>query len=254
MNRLLAGFFMCWGNFCYIPGPKKWDENARSYMLGWLPTIGFFIGLIWAGIYYGLLVMKVPFMMVCVIALWLPFVLSGYIHVDGYMDVNDALMSRGTLEKKREILKDSRCGTFAIVSFIFLLFIEFGALSSAISYGIDFVNLILITVLSRTVSGVEVLNSRKLMETSQYKEMSEEAAGSRKANILMAVQLVVYLALAAVFCRYYYATAFVIIATVLGTFIPIELAKKQLQGMNGDIAGYGILWGEMIGIVALIFC
>lgn len=286
---------MCWGNFCYIPGLKKWDENARAYMLGWLPTVGFAIGAVWAAVYTGLIAIKMPFMAVCVITLWLPFMLSGFIHVDGYMDVNDALMSRGTLEKKRAILKDSTCGAFAVVSLVFLLFIEFGFLSSAISYGIDTVNLILITVISRSVAGLSVLNFTP-METSQYsamkgvntdpeencesKDLKSEAekseddidlasdfdsqetkengasakSGTRGADILLIVQLIFYLVLAALFCTYYLATVFVLIATVLGTIIPILVAKKGLQGMNGDIAGYGIIWGEMVGIMALIFC
>ncbi len=331
---------MCWGNFCYIPGPKKWDENARAYMLGWLPTVGFFIGAIWAAIYTGLITIQMPFMAVCVIALWLPFILSGFIHVDGYMDVNDALMSRGSLEKKRAILKDSRCGTFAIVSLIFLLIIEFGFLSSAISYGIDIVNLVLITVISRSVSGLAVLNFTP-METSQYSAMkgvkkenkdsaeqgeaslgggdcgaqlyedcseaaaadgeqsgggdgercsedcgdsggeqhgencgetadgnagynggeacseqlkNGEAASTGSANILLLVQLIIYLVLVGLFCTYYLATALVFVSTVLGAIIPILLAKRQLKGMNGDIAGYGILWGEMIGMMTLVFC
>lgn len=243
---------MCWGNFCYIPGPKKWDENARAYMLGWLPTVGFFIGAIWAAIYSGLVAVQLPFMAVCVIALWLPFILSGFIHVDGYMDVNDALMSRGSLEKKRAILKDSRCGTFAIVSLIFLLIIEFGFLSSAISYGIDIVNLVLITVISRSAAGLAVLNFTP-METSQYSAMKGIDVTTKAANILLIVQLLVYLAITALLCTYYLVTMLVLAATVLGTIIPILLAKRQLQGMNGDIAGYGILWGEMIGMMALMF-
>ena len=271
---------MCWGNFCYIPGPKKWDENARAYMLGWLPTVGFFIGAIWAAIYSGLVAVQLPFMAVCVIALWLPFILSGFIHVDGYMDVNDALMSRGSLEKKRAILKDSRCGTFAIVSLIFLLIIEFGFLSSAISYGIDIVNLVLITVISRSAAGLAVLNFTP-METSQYSAMkgiekensdsvnpdsaksddskskeetkNEKVATTKDANVLLIVQLIIYLVIIGLLCTYYLVTMLVLAATVLGTIIPILLAKRQLQGMNGDIAGYGILWGEMIGMMALMF-
>ena len=39
---------MCWGTFCYIPGPKKWDEEARPYMLAWLPAVGAVMGALWA--------------------------------------------------------------------------------------------------------------------------------------------------------------------------------------------------------------
>ncbi len=48
MRKLLIGFCMSWGFFCYIPGPKKWDEEARPYMLAWLPTVSAIMGIIWA--------------------------------------------------------------------------------------------------------------------------------------------------------------------------------------------------------------
>ena len=85
---------MSWGNFCFIPGPKKWDEEARPYMLGWLPTVGAIMGLIWALCFYILFRVSLPVMAAAAILTWVPFVLSGFIHVDGYMDVNDAVMKR----------------------------------------------------------------------------------------------------------------------------------------------------------------
>ena len=106
MKKVFTGLLMCWGNFCYIPGPKKWDEEARPYMLAWLPTVGFIMGLIWGA--FGILgtSFMLPYMACAAVLTWIPFVISGFIHVDGYMDVNDALMSRGDLTKKRRIPAD----------------------------------------------------------------------------------------------------------------------------------------------------
>ena len=68
------------------------------------------------------------------------------------------------------------------------------------------------------------------------------------------VQLVIYTALAFWASSYYAATALVYGAVVLGTLISVTYAKKQLGGMSGDIAGYGIVWGEFCGIAMLVFC
>lgn len=248
MRKLLIGFCMCWGNFCYIPGPKKWDDEARPYMLGWLPSVGAVMGVIWAAIYmlmshFGLHVMAQAAVMV-----WLPFILSGFMHVDGYMDVNDAVMSRGTLEKKRAILKDSRCGTFAIVSFIFLVIVEFGFMYGALDKGLDPVRLVMIMIMARGFSGF-MMATRKPMETSQYINL----ARNKKADAFMLLQMAVFMILGCILGVEYTRVLMTICCGILGTLVSILLAEKDLQGMNGDIAGYGILWGEMLGILSLVF-
>ena len=140
--------------------------------------------------------------------------------------------------------------------------------------GMDFVNIVIITVLSRAIAGLEVLLSKPL-GTSQYASLSESifsssdeteaetqdeaeekpAAATKKQGImLLLIQLVIYTALGFWASTYYASTALVYGAVVLGTFISITYAKKQLGGMSGDIAGYGIVWGEFCGVAMLVFC
>ena len=289
MKKLFTGFCMCWGNFCYIPGPRKWDEEARPYMLAWLPTVGFIMGLIWGAI--GILVFKfqLPQMATAALLVWVPFVISGFIHVDGYMDVNDALMSRGDLQKKRAILKDSRCGTFAIVSFVFLVLIEFGCMASYADPGIGkslkplvdalvssgllsifspgmgngmlnaltglhdpktiLMAFAMIMTVPRAVSGFLMMNLEP-METSQYRMMMKDT----KAAIFMVVQLLVLVIIAHSVCPRgdRFGLMMIIGLSFLGSLISCFIARHQLKGMNGDIAGYGILWGELLGMIGLL--
>ena len=289
MKKVFTGLLMCWGNFCYIPGPKKWDEEARPYMLAWLPTVGFIMGLIWGA--FGILgtSFMLPYMACAAVLTWIPFVISGFIHVDGFMDVNDALMSRGDLTKKRAILKDSRCGTFAIVSFVFLVLIEFGCMASFADPGIgpslkplvdvllgsglmqlfsqgmgnSLINTLtaghdpktilmcfaMIMTVPRAVSGFLMMNLEP-METSQYKMMMKDT----KAAVFMAVQLLILIVVAHTVCPRADRFGLMIIVglSFLGSLISCLIARHQLKGMNGDIAGYGILWGELMGIIGLL--
>ena len=206
MKKILTGFCMCWGMFCFIPGPKKWDKEARPYMLAWLPTVGAIMGMIWALCLRGMLSMDIPDMAAAALLTWIPFVLSGFIHVDGYMDVNDAVMSRGTLENKRAILKDSRCGTFAIVSFIFLVLVEFGCLAARYGglhigymkffeiYPYALLQLVMVMAIPRAVSGL-VMMTAKPMDTSQYSEMNKNTG----AVIFLIVQTAVLIAVGLLF-------------------------------------------------------
>ena len=237
--KYLTGFFMTWGNFCSLPCPvKRWDSGCKSLMLGFLPSIGLIIGLIWAAIYVGLVYLGFPFLVVSFILAFLPFALCGFMHMDGFMDCSDAIMSRKPLEDRQRILKDTHTGAFSVISAIFMILAYFAFISTAASLG-----------------------SRPL-GTSQYVELDEAnqeidaATKSTKKQgvILLVVQLVIYTALAFWASSYYAATALVYGAVVLGTLISVTYAKKQLGGMSGDIAGYGIVWGEFCGIAMLVFC
>ena len=171
--KLLTGFLMTWGNFCSLPCPvKRWDDNCKSLMVGFLPTIGLIIGLLWAGIYVGLVYLSFPFLVVSFILAFLPFCLCGFMHMDGFMDCSDAIMSRRPLEERQRILKDTHTGAFAVISAVFMILGYFAFISTAASMGMDFVNIVIITVLSRSIAGLEVLLSKPL-GTSQYASLSE---------------------------------------------------------------------------------
>ena len=163
---------MAWGNFCSLPCPlKRWDNRAKSLMLGFLPSVGLIIGLLWAVIYFALVYLGFPYLPIVFMVTFLPFALCGFIHLDGFMDCSDAIMSRRPLEERQRILKDSHTGAFAVVSLIFLLLAYYSCVSTAVGVGIDFVNMVMIVVLSRSVSGIHVLLC-KPMKQSQYAQMS----------------------------------------------------------------------------------
>ncbi len=292
---------MAWGNFCSLPCPaKRWDNNYTSLMLGFLPLIGLVIGIIWSAVYFGLVYLGFPFFVVAFLITFLPFALCGFMHMDGFMDCCDAIMSRRPLEERQRILKDSNTGAFAVVSMIFLILGYFCFLSTAVTTGVDFANMVMIVVLSRAVSGLHVLIC-KPMGQSQYAQMQEEAealvnsevleaaeiseiietaetseeteeiasceteetteepAASKKSTkkqgiILLCVLLAIISALAFWSSSYLIATALVSAFTALGCLIAIQYAKKNLGGMSGDIAGFGIIWGELMGVFALVLC
>lgn len=59
----------------------------------------------------------------------LPWLVTGFMHLDGYMDVCDAVLSRRELATRQRILKDSHCGAFAVIGMVLLALCS-GAYSS----------------------------------------------------------------------------------------------------------------------------
>ena len=290
MEKYITGFFMTWGNFFSIPCPcKRWDSKYTSLMLGFLPLIGLLIGIIWAVLYYALVTLGFPFLVVAFFVTLIPLILCGFMHMDGFMDVSDAIMSRRDLAERQRILKDSNTGAFAVISVIFMILGYFCFLSTAISSGVDFANMVMIVVVSRAVAALHVLIC-KPMQTSQYTVMQEEKVDEeaepierteeaeetetgeyyakadpmpveepkkttrKEGIILLCIILAIITVFELVMSMYVVATIFVIALTALGTLIAIQRAKKNLAGMNGDIAGYGIVWGELVGAFALVLC
>ena len=251
--RLLTGFFMAWGNFLTLPCPlKRWDNDLKNYMLGFLPSVGLIIGLIWAGVCYLLAWLTFPFLVMAFILTLVPFALCGFMHLDGFMDCCDAIMSRKPLEDRQKILKDSHTGAFAVVSLAFLLLGFHAFLSTAISSGLDFIDLILIPVTSRAVSAANVL-LRQPIGHSQYAkgEGATDSSQKKKAVVIILAQLAVYCGAGLYFAISAAATAIVVGVTALAGLIAIAYARRQLGGMSGDIAGYGIVWGELFGVLAM---
>ena len=91
MRDWVYGFFMAWGMFLAIPCPKKlWSETARRKMLVCLPLVGLLVGGIWAGAW--LLLRSAPGPVRAAVCAAVPWLVTGFLHLDGYMDVCDAVL------------------------------------------------------------------------------------------------------------------------------------------------------------------
>lgn len=252
--KIFTGLFMAWGNFLTVPCPcKKWDNDLKNYMLGFLPSVGLILGVIWAAICLLMVYLGIPFLVMSFVQTFTLFALCGFMHLDGFMDCCDAIMSRKPLEIRQQILKDSHCGAFSVVSVVFMILAYFSCLSTAISIGLDFVNLCLIPVASRAVAGANVL-LRKPIGHSQYAggAGAENSSQKKKAVALIVLQLMLFVAASYFIASDFIITLAVVASTALGTYLATIYGKRQLGGMSGDIAGFAITWGELAGIFAML--
>ena len=59
-------------------------------------------------------------------------ILNRFLHLDGLMDFCDAMWGGHTVERRLEIMRDSRVGSFAVAGGVCVLLVKFGALSSGL--------------------------------------------------------------------------------------------------------------------------
>lgn len=237
---------MAFGMFCALPNPVPvWDEAARPLMIVCFPLVGLLMGGLWALAAWLLGLAGLTGLLGAAILAVLPFLLTGFIHLDGYMDCCDAVLSRRDLPERQRILKDSHCGAFAVICLALLLLVQFAVLCDC-DWQLCPLALVAIPMAPRCVTGLAV-SVKKPMGTSQYagayrKQVRRGNVAALAAELALAVLLPpVFLGLRGI------APA----CAALAACLAVQFGARQLGGMSGDISGYGVSLGECAGLLAL---
>lgn len=106
-------------------------EISRSR--GWYPFVGLLYGLMLAGLVAVFSIIPPPFvhtLLAAALLLVMPALVNRFLHLDGLMDYCDAMWGGRTVERRLEIMRDSRVGSFAVAGCFCVLIIKFAALSN----------------------------------------------------------------------------------------------------------------------------
>jgi adenosylcobinamide-GDP ribazoletransferase len=246
--RWLKGFWMALGMFCGIPLPfHVWDGKLNAIAVVSLPLVGAIIGVIWWASGLILLMPNLPIVMVAAVLAVVPFFAAGFIHLDGYMDTSDALLSRRPLEEKLRILKDPRVGAFAVVMLAILFLMQFAAVYTIAERGKHLALLITICVISRSCSALSVFVLRHTPESNYIAMLGRTVTMRHKAFIVI-------IALTAIALSFLYAGFIGLIVSasvVTGYSFAIKSVYKNFDGISGDLLGYSMVISELCGLIAL---
>ena len=246
--RYLKGFYMSLGMFCRIPLPFHiWDEKYAALMISAFPLVGLVIGVLWWLVGVLLIALGIPLILTGAFLALTPFLIAGFIHLDGYMDTSDALLSCRQLEDKLRILKDPRVGAFAVIMFGILLLLQFTAMYTVAEYGRYLVLLVSISVVSRSCSTLSIFTLRSIPQ-SDYGPMLTQNIGISHKLFVIAVAIITTA------LSFLYAGAWgliVIVAVIVGYVCAIAHAYRGFKGISGDLLGYALIIGELCGLIAL---
>jgi len=248
MRKFYKGFIMALSMFTVLPTPYvEWDDEGVKNMMKFYPVVGLIVGAIWSAAYYLMNIFNVSIILKSIFVMIVPFIITGMLHLDGFMDVCDAILSRRDREEKLRILKDSTTGAFAVISLVMLFFLQFGGIYSIFEKNVQFYVLILIPIVSR--SGVAFfLLSRVTIKESTLGTYFKK--GTNKIDrIIMLISVLIMFVISFFVLNLYGILMIALI--IIGITWAVEKCRKEFGGISGDVAGFALVVGEVIGILTL---
>jgi adenosylcobinamide-GDP ribazoletransferase len=199
-------------------------------------VVGFIIGLMLAVLNW-LLSLILPPAVVNGLLITAMVLLSGALHLDGFIDTCDGLAGHRTVEDRWRIMHDSRSGAFGIVGAVVLLLVKYASLSS-VPANLMTATLVIMPVVSRWAMVYAVFAYPYARPTGLGRVFKEGASGPGLA-LATAFALAVSIGVAWwAKVNYFYLVGLVILfGTWLITLLMATCLKRKLAGLTGDTYG-----------------
>ncbi|MES2872666.1 MAG: adenosylcobinamide-GDP ribazoletransferase [Bacteroidota bacterium] len=242
MRRELSIFLACLSFYTRIPvaiAGGKAADLAQS--IKYFPLIGWLAGALSALVFIGSNIvfgqnLAIVFSMLSTI------LLTGALHEDGLADVCDGFGGGWIREKILEIMKDSRIGTYGVISLVFVTAIKFLTIQQLIA-GMNFPSqwplLTLLFILAHTLSR---FNASTMIFTHNYVRADESKSGAmvlnaKLSNLYVALVFTLIPLIILVFYTQQYKWIFILVPL---TFVKLFLNRyfdKWIGGYTGDCLG-----------------
>ena len=249
MKDLMRSVVMAFSMFSVVPTPRvAWKDENMRFMLAALPLVGAVIGLALWGYLALSALLRLQSVLTAVGLTLLPLILSGGIHLDGFMDTADALGSRAEPEKKRAILKDPHAGAFAVIAVAAYLLL-YAACCTELPATWQTACFLGLTHVAARASGA-LLCTAVPPWSGQGLQKTFHDASARSAGYLLGVWLL--LSGAALVILYPVGGGAALAAAALCFVAVWRVSIKQFGGMSGDLAGFLITLTELAMLFAYV--
>ena len=246
--RLIHSFIIAFSTYSRIPMPQvEWTEERRRYVMCFFPLIGAAIGmLLWLWLLLCDRLAIGPLLRGAVGAV-LPLLVSGGIHMDGFMDASDAMASWQTAERRLEILKDSHTGAFAVMGCAGYLLVLAGLMSEASAQAAPL--LAMCFVLSRALSAWAMTVMRNARPGGMLGGFAHSA---RRRAVLLSSAAYALACMAVWIVRDGWIAAACAAAAVICILCYRRMAYRYFGGVTGDLAGWFVQVTELCLIAVII--
>lgn len=248
--KTIKGLIMGIQFFTSIPIPYAvpMDREHIERAVRMLPVLGLMQGVVYAGLLYILLNWTPLSPLAAAFFLWLALILvTGGIHLDGWMDASDAFFSFREKDKRLKIMKDPHMGAFGVLSVIVLLSARFLFIYEIVLHAVDtvYVLIMLIPFLSKSLTGVLIIKVRAAKEDG-LGTMFKKAAGRYTLWFYPLYIAIVLAALWLVQTEAIFGAVILVMMTGLFILLAARKAVKWFGGITGDVLGASIEGVEVV--------
>jgi len=243
--RLFKSLIACFSTYSRIPMPViNLDSEDMKYALIFFPVIGAVIGALEYGLFIVSELIVLPKIFRVLLMIVIPVIITGGIHVDGFMDTEDALSSYGDKEKKLAIMKDPHPGAFAIIKLL-----VYGILFFAFSYLINEKSILYYCycfVVARALSGISVVTITNAKADGMLHDIKKNTHGKIVLFVLCTIYALVLIIL---FQKSIIIAPIMLVVSVAGYFFYKKKMIKEFGGITGDTSGYYMCIMELVLII-----
>lgn len=232
-----------------IPMPRvEWTAEAMKYALCYFPLVGVVIGALLILFHWLADRLGLGQTAVSCIGTALPLLVTGGIHMDGFLDTVDARSSCQDRQRKLEILKDPHTGAFAVIGGGVYLLLYVAVLSMMGDKA--FQTAAGIYVMTRALSGWSVVSFPKAKKDGLA---STFASGAQEKTVRAVMGA--WAVLAAVYFWYLggiFTAAAMVLTAGAALLWYYRMAVREFGGMTGDLAGYFLQIAELAMLAVLV--
>lgn len=225
--------------------PVRPREIHPMHQAAWsFPLVGLVIGTLAALLASIALWGGLPPQIAALLALGSMILMTGALHQDGLADTADGLWGGWTQERRLEIMRDSRIGTYGVLSLILCLVLQGCALSTHFERGTGVAALITAAVASRAAM-VPIMSMLPPARRDGLGHASGRPSGPM-TTFALGLALLIAIAL----------TGAGFVAVALGAALPVlwlaQTAHARIGGFTGDTLGAAQQLAETSALICLL--
>ncbi|MBU8879908.1 adenosylcobinamide-GDP ribazoletransferase [Bacillus sp. FJAT-29790] len=231
-----------------IPLSLPMDKEHLEKAIKTFPILGLVQGGIYAFTLYAMLHWTPFSALTAAFAVWLAgIIITGGIHLDGWMDTSDAFFSYQDQEKRLEIMTDPRTGAFGVISILVLLSTRFLFIYEITLFvnPASYLFIAFIPFFSKMVMGVLLLRVKAAKKEGLGSLFQH--ASTRRTLLVYPVYVVLLHVVIGLFMdqALWGTTAFILVSI----FLILFFSKKIISwfgGMTGDVLGAAVEGTEVL--------
>ena len=260
MQRLRNTFNNLWAALIFFTRLPFWrlhepPQQSFSRVVEWWPLCGWLTGGVMAAVLYGASLVM-PYSIAVILAILSRLLITGALHEDGLADFFDGFGGGGTdRERILAIMKDSRIGTYGVISLIVYFLLLFAALSY-MSPMQAALTILMADPFAKMISAQMILMLPYARTADTAKNRTVYQRPGIVAGILLAVQGLLPLAAYMLVSIFYFGVmpslSLIIFVPSLTMYALYYYLHRRLGGYTGDCCGAAFLMVELAVYLCMV--